>query len=45
MVEDAEVLRDVGLVRLFDGFDEGALVPLFKLGGVNVEVPTLGEVL
>jgi hypothetical protein len=35
----------VGLVRLFDGFDEGALVPLFKLGGVNVEVPTLGEVL
>ena len=45
MVENAEVTRDVSLVRLFDGFDESVLMPLCILGGVNVDEPTLGEVL
>ena len=45
MVENAEVTRDVSLVRLFHGFDENVLMPLCIRGGVNVDVPTLGEVL
>ena len=44
-VENAQITRDVSLVRLFDGFGESVLVPLCILGGVNVDVPTLGEVL
>jgi hypothetical protein len=45
MVENAEVTRDVSLVRLFHGFGESVSMPLCILGGVNVDVPTLGEVL
>ena len=45
MVENAEITRDVSLVRLFHGFDESVLMPLCILGGVNVDVPYLGEVL
>ena len=44
-VENAQITRDVSPVRLFHGFDESVLMPLCILGGVNVDVPYLGEVL
>ena len=45
LVKDAEISIDVSCVRLFDGFGELCLVPLRIFGGVNVKVPSLGEVL
>ena len=44
-VENAQITRDVSPVRLSHGFDGSVLMPLCILGGVNVDVPYLGEVL
>ena len=45
MFKDAGISINVSFVRLFDGFGELFLVPLRIFGGVNVKVPSLGEVL
>ena len=44
-LEYAQIAREMSPIRLIDGFVESVLMPLCALGGINVDVPLLGEVL
>ena len=44
-LEYAQIAREICPTRLINGFEESVLMPLCVLGGINVDVPLLGEVL